>query len=172
MNPFAGKSPNERNKIIAALVLGALVLGSLFFAFGGSIFSRSPKVTVSVSPTPAPSATVPIQPVDKVVPTQTEQNFAYATTPVDYHGVVSGPDPGRNIFAFFEPPPPCGPPSNPCPPPVIKPPTPAPPPPTPEIFITSVNPGSESLFQPERSADQFCKCSKNDRRYSGKRNSR
>jgi len=142
MNPFAGKSQTERNKIIAALVLGVLALGSLFFAFGGSIFSKSPKVTVSVSPTPSPSATVPIDPVQKNVPTQTEQNFVYETTPVVYNGVVSGPDPGRNIFAFYEPPPPCGPPTNPCPPPIIKPPTPAPPPPTPEINITAFSPTS------------------------------
>src|SRR5678815_2743040 len=99
MNPFAGKSPTERNKIIAALVLGALALGSLFFAFGGSIFSESTKVTVSVSPTPSPAATVPIQPVDKNVPTQSEQNFVWETTPVVYSGAVSAPDPGRNIFA-------------------------------------------------------------------------
>src|SRR4051812_11720923 len=120
MNPFAGKSPTERNKIIAALVLGALALGSLFFAFGGSIFSKSTTLTVSVSPTPTPSATVPIEPVDKKVPTQSEQNFVYETTPVVYNGVASGPEPGRNIFAFYEPPPPCGPASNPCPPPPIK----------------------------------------------------
>jgi hypothetical protein len=142
MNPFAGKSPTERNKIIAALVLGVLALGSLFFAFGGSIFSSSPKVTVTVSPTPSPSATVPIDPVQKNVPTQTEQNFVYETTPVVYSGVVSGPDAGRNIFAFYEPAKPCGGPSDPCPPPPIKP-TPTPTPaPTPDIYIATVNPGS------------------------------
>ena len=142
MNPFAGKSPNERNKIIAALVLGTLALGSLFFAFGGSIFSRSPKVTVSVSPTPSPSATVPIEPVQKNVPTQSEQNFVWETTPVVYNGVVSGPDPGRNIFAFYEPPKPCGDASNPCPPTPMKPiPTPSPSP-TPWIYVAGANPGS------------------------------
>lgn len=142
MNPFAGKSPTERNKIIAALVLGVLALGSLFFAFGGSVFSKSPKVTVSVSPTPSPSASVPLTPVDKNVPTQSEQNFVWETTPVSYNGVVSGPEPGRNIFAFYEPPPPCGPASNPCPPAPIKtPPTPTPAP-TPWIYIASVNPQS------------------------------
>ena len=143
MNPFAGKSPNERNKIIAAMVLGALALGSLFFAFGGSnIFSKSPTVTVSISPTPKPSATVPIDPVDKVIPSQSEQNSVYASTVVAYSGVVSAPDPGRNIFAFYEPPPPCGPASNPCPPPPIKTPAPPTPSPTPAIYITAVNPGS------------------------------
>jgi hypothetical protein len=142
MNPFAGKSPTERNKIIAALVLGVLALGSLFFAFGGSIFSKSPKVTVSISPTPSPSATVPIDPVQKNIPTQTEQNFAYATTPVVYNGVVSGPDPGRNIFAFYEPAQPCGAPTNPCPLPPVKTPVPPTPTPTPEIYITAINPSN------------------------------
>jgi len=32
-NPFEGKSPNERNKIIVAIVLGVFALGSLFIAF-------------------------------------------------------------------------------------------------------------------------------------------
>src|SRR4030095_10552343 len=140
MNAFASKSPTERKKIIAALVLGVLALGSLFFAFGGSIFSSGAKVTVTASPTPKPSATVPVNPSDLAMPAQTEQNFAYASTPVDYSGVVSGPDPGRNIFSFYEPPPPCGSASNPCPPPPIKTPEPPTPTPTPAIMITAVNP--------------------------------
>jgi hypothetical protein len=85
---------------------------------------------------------VPIDPVQKNVPTQSEQNFVWETTRVVYNGVVSGPDPGRNIFAFYEPPIPCGPASNPCPPTPVKP-TPTPTPvPTPEIYVTGLNPGS------------------------------
>jgi hypothetical protein len=140
-NPFAGKSPTERNKIIAALVLGVLALGALFFAFGGSIFSSSPKVTVSVAPTPKPSPTVPTNPEDFKIPTESEQNLNYMT-PVVFNGAYSGPDPGRNIFAFYEPPKPCGSATNPCPPPPIKTPTPATPTPTPEIYITGYNPQS------------------------------
>jgi hypothetical protein len=137
MNPFAGKSPTERNKIIAALVLGVLALGSLLFAFGGSFFSSGTKITVTVSPTPKPSATVPINPGDLAMPTEGEQGFVYTTTPIAYNGVISGPDPGRNIFAFYEPPKPT--PYVPTPLPTLPPPTPSP---TPDIFITSVNPGS------------------------------
>ena len=137
-NPFAGKSPTERNKIIAALVLGVLALGSLFFAFGGTrMFSSSPKITVSVSPTPKPSATVPTNPNDFKIPTESEQSFVYGTTPIVCCGVSTGPDPGRNIFAFYEPPPPT--PYVPTPLPTPPPPSPTP---TPGIFITGVNPQS------------------------------
>jgi hypothetical protein len=141
MNPFAGKSPTERNKIIAALVLGVLALGALFFAFGGSIFSSSPKLTVSVAPTPKPSASVPTNPDDFKIPTESEQNLNYMT-PVVFNGAYSGADPGRNIFAFYEPPEPCGKASNPCPPPPVKTPPPPTPTPTPDIYITGFNPGS------------------------------
>ena len=137
MNPFAGKSPNERNKIIAALVLGVLALGSLFFAFGGSIFSSSPKITVTVSPTPKPSATVPTNPSDFTIPSQNEQNFAYGTTPIVCCGVAPGPDPGRNIFAFYEPPVP-----TPYVPTPLPTPAPASPTPTPALWIAAVNPQS------------------------------
>ena len=91
MNPFAGKSPNERNKIIAAIVLGVLALGALGFAFGPSIFSSSSKVTVSVSPTPKPSASVPLNPSDLQMPSKAEQDFGYSTTPVVFNGVGGGP---------------------------------------------------------------------------------
>lgn len=149
MNPFAGKSPTERNKIIAALVLGVLALGALFFAFGGSIFSSGPKITVSVSPTPKAGSTVPVNPSDLEMPSQSDQLFGFTTTPVVYNGVAAGADPGRNIFAFYEPPPPCGSASNPCPPPPIKTATPATPTPTPDIFITGMNP--QSVYAGSRS---------------------
>ena len=140
MNPFAGKSPTERNKIIAALVLGALALGSLFFAFGGfGMFSSGTKITVTASPTPKPSASVPVNPDDLKMPSQSEQDFGYTTTPVVFNGSYSGPDPGRNIFAFYEPPPPCKPGVD-CPVPPVKTATPATPSPTPEMYITAVNP--------------------------------
>jgi hypothetical protein len=143
MNPFAGKSTTERNKIIAAIVLGVLALGALFFAFGGSIFSSGTKITVTASPTPKPSATVPLKPVDSAMPSQTEQNLYESTTPITFNGVVAGGEPGRNIFAFYEPPIPCGRPGgDPCPPPPVVTPKPPTPTPTPEIFITAINPGS------------------------------
>ena len=56
MNPFAGKNPTERNKIIAAIVLGFVALTALYLAFGRSMFSGSTTVAVGVTPTPKPSA--------------------------------------------------------------------------------------------------------------------
>ncbi len=129
--------------MIVAIVLGAAALGALFFAFGGSIFSSGTKVTVTASPTPKPSSNVSLKPVDSAMPSQTVQDFTYETTPVVYTGVVSGGDPGRNIFAFYEPPIPCGRPGgDPCPPPPPKPIVTPSPSPTPHIIIAGVNPGS------------------------------
>ncbi len=139
MNPFEGKSPTERNKIIAALVLGTLALGSLFFAFGGfGMFSSSTTVSVTTqTPTPSPTSTVPLNARDFSIPSQGDQDFGYSTTPIVCCGTSPGPDPGRNIFAFYEPPAP-----TPYVPTPTPPPTPPPPTPTPEIMITVVNPQS------------------------------
>jgi hypothetical protein len=147
MNIFAGKTPTERNKIIAAAVLGVLSLFSLYMAFGGSLFSRKPAVNVSVSSTPTPTpantgaANAPITP---------EEIYRdYTTTPVVYiPGAYGAPDAGRNIFAFYEPPPPT--PYVPPPPTIPSPtPTPTPPPPPPQnlAFITpqSVYSGSKTF---------------------------
>lgn len=144
MNPFAGKSPTERNKMIAALVLGALALSSLFLAFGGtSMFSSGTKVTVTASPTPKASPGVPTNPNDFKLPSQNDQLLEYSSQPIVYNGVASGPEPGRNIFAFHEPPIPCGRPgAEPCPPPPVKTPVPPTPTPTPDIMITFANPQS------------------------------
>ncbi len=104
MNIFEGKSPEERNKIIAAAVLGVLALGSLFFAFGPSLRGSSTTVTVTASPSPSPSSR------DRelravTMPSQSQQDFEYESTPIFYRpGSFMAPDPGRNIFAFYEPP--------------------------------------------------------------------
>ena len=113
------------------MVLGVLSLSSLWFAFGGSIFSRKPTVTVSVSPTPKPSASPGARNGELTMPTANELDSLYSTIPVVYTPTAFGaPDAGRNIFAFYEPPPPT---PYVAPIPVIKTPTPIPPPPpTPE----------------------------------------
>jgi hypothetical protein len=75
------------------------------------------------------------------MPTQSEEDLAYQSTPINYLPTRHGaPDPGRNIFAFYEPPPPCR--GLDCPTPTPKP---IPPPtvePTPPIFIAYVTPQS------------------------------
>ena len=127
--------------MIAAGALGLIALIALYLAFGRSMFgSGTATAKPNASPTPATKAVASTR-TDTVMPTTSEQDFTYQTTPVMYNGGPSGPDPGRNIFAFYEPPKPCTPGKD-CPPPTPKPvvvPTPTPVP-TPPIQITSVNP--------------------------------
>jgi hypothetical protein len=140
MGIFEGKSPTEKKKIIAAGVLCAVSLLSLYLAFGRSLFGSSAKVTVTVSPTPRPIVSPRGNSDDLKMPTQGEQNFDYQTTEVVYNpDSYSAPDAGRNIFAFYEPPPPT--PYSPTPfvTPPIKTPTPTP---TPDLLVMSVNPQS------------------------------
>jgi hypothetical protein len=148
MNPFEGKSPSERNKIIAAAVLGVLALGALFFTFGRGLFSSGTKATASVSPTPKPAASAsPANPESFKLPSAAEQNFTWMTIPVVYNPAVhSAPDPGRNIFAFYEPPPLC--PSCPTP---VKPVIVETPKPTPTPFYDPVNFNPTSVFAGSRS---------------------
>ncbi len=120
-NPFAGKTPAERNKLIAAIVLGVLSLSALYITFGGSLFG-SKTVVATKKPTPKPTAKANVSQAN--VPTTDEIIFGWTTTPVSYNpGATYAPDPGRNIFAFYEPPKP-----TPPLPPVIVDKTPPPPP--------------------------------------------
>jgi hypothetical protein len=161
MKIFEGKSPTERNKIIAAIVLGALAL----FAIGYNVigFYPSRKTTVTVSTTPTPGTTVSPNRGDTQIsslPTAEETDFVYTTTPVVYNpGMFYAPDAGRNIFAFYEPPPPT--PYSPTPyvPPTMPPvktPTPAPPPPLMVSYIMpqSVYTGAKT-FRLEVNGDKF-----------------
>jgi hypothetical protein len=148
MGLFEGKTPTERNKMIVAAVLGVIALASLWFAFGPSL-SGGPKTTVTVTGTPTPTPrTVPgtATRVEVALPSMQDQQFVYETTPVSYRGPVSAPDAGRNIFAFYEPPPPCDPkkPGD-CPTPPPPPPRPIPTPspvPSPPIMLAYANPQS------------------------------
>lgn len=160
MNIFAGKTPTERNKIIAATVLGALSLFSLYFAFGGSIFSRKPAVTVKVSPTPTPTAATETASETQQFPSDEQILMEWTTTPISYNpNAFYAADPGRNIFAFYEPPPPT--PYSPTPIPPPKPevfPT-QEPTPTPPILIGFVSPQSvyagAKTFRLDVSGDKF-----------------
>lgn len=158
-NPFAGKTPTERNKLIAAIVLGVLALSALYITFGGSLFGS--KTTVAVKkPTPKPKVNSNVP--QAAVPTQDEIIFGWTTTPVVYPtGGNYAPDPGRNIFAFYEPPKP-----TPYVPPIIVPkePTPyieppQPPPPTPDYIIGYANPQNvyegQNTFRLEVNGTQF-----------------
>jgi hypothetical protein len=160
MKLFEGKSPTERNKIIAALVLGALSLFSLWMAFGGSIFSSKPSVTVNVSPTPKPSASPNANREEIKMPSADEMDQVYSSIPVAYSpNHFFAPDAGRNIFAFYEPPAPTPYSPTPVPPPVQTPPPTPIPTPTPEFLLAFVNPQSvyagSKAFRLEVGGDKF-----------------
>ncbi|MFZ1699728.1 MAG: hypothetical protein WBO10_01520 [Pyrinomonadaceae bacterium] len=146
MGLFEGKSKTERNKLIAAGVLGLVAIISLYLAFGRSFFGGSsttaakPKATPSVKATPTTGSNTG----DRLLPTVDEQRFQYETTEVSYvPGNAYAPDPGRNIFAFYEPPPPCNPNKpgdcpTPTPSPIPAPKTPEPPPPPPILLRSPI----------------------------------
>jgi hypothetical protein len=156
------KTPADRNKLIAAAVLGLLALVALYFAFGRSFFGSSTQTTVKVTTSPTPRTTAApsaANPAPASMPTQSEQDFTYQTTQIDYRPGSSGaPDAGRNIFSFYEPPLPC--PTCPTP---VKPtptPTPAPTPVPPPVQLALVNPqtvyaGSPRGFRLEVDGDKF-----------------
>ena len=158
MKLFEGKTPNERNKIIAAISLGLMCLVVFYFAFGRGLFSSgSTTVTVKASPTPKGDGAgrSDVRKVD--MPTKEDQYLEYTSLPVSYnHDLIYAPDAGRNIFAFYEPPVP----TPYVPTPFVAPPTlPPTPSPTPPIQIAFINPqtiyaGSKG-FRMEISGDLF-----------------
>lgn len=157
MNPLEGKTPAERNKMLVAAALGVLALVSLYFAFGRGFFS-SGATTVSVTASPSPTRTPAANSRgDSAMPSLDDQNFAYMTTPIVYDPLHhSAPDPGRNIFAFYEPPVPT--PYSPTPyvaPPISTPdPTPVPPMLVAFVMPQNVYAGSRS-FRLEVNGDKF-----------------
>jgi len=107
MELFKGKSASERNKIIAAAVLGVLAFAALVYAFVPGLFSRGTTSVTVATPTPKTTGSPSKELTEVRMPTSDEQLFDYTTTPVVYSGDrFMAPDPGRNIFAFYEPPPP------------------------------------------------------------------
>lgn len=123
MKIFEGKSKEERNKLIAAIVLGALAIIAVSYNLLG-LFSSPSRPVVAVDTTPSPTPPAPSTP-DTTRQRIFESELEYETTPVSYSPeMFAAPPPSRNIFAVYEPPPP--PVSTPRP---IPTPTPAPPPP-------------------------------------------
>lgn len=144
--------------MIAATVLGVMALFALYMAFGPSLTSSKTTVAVTASPTPRPAAPANTNPDRFVMPSDEQQLFGYETTPIAYdRHSANAPDPGRNIFAFYEPPPPCTTCPTPTPPPVVIPtPTPTPTPPMLVNFVSpqSVYAGSKS-FRLEVNGEKF-----------------
>ena len=159
MKLFEGKSPTERNKIIAAITLGVMAVLALGYTFSGS-FLGSRKVSVTVTASPTPTASPRTNSETAALPSQEEVNLDYMTRPVVYNpNSFYAPDAGRNIFAFYEPPPPTpyvAP--SPLPPKPYEPP-PATPTPVPPLLVGFVTPQSvyagSKTFRLEVNGDKF-----------------
>ena len=153
MKIFEGKSPTERNKIIAALVLGAMALLVLSYTFIMPLFSNKKTiVNINNSPTPKSSVTPSGATANSTYPTQAETDFTYSTTRVYYSGATYAPEAGRNIFAFYEPPPPT--PYSPTPIPTATPdnrPTPTQIPPPPITVFSVAPPNNETIYAGQQS---------------------
>jgi hemin uptake protein HemP len=102
MQLFDPNNPNERKKMIAAAVLavGAIVvLGYVFF--GGS--SKKPPTNQNLAVGPRPGGS----PANKPTPADTPPDDSAFLQPIPAAWSPPGvADPNRNIFAFYEPPPP------------------------------------------------------------------
>jgi hypothetical protein len=138
MKLFEGKSPSERNKIIAAIALGVVALASIVFMFVSSpSSSKSKNQNSNVNRTKRPD-----DPADLVQsrtgnlpsPSQAREDAETLTPPKPVVFSPSSdvaPEAGRNIFAFYVPPPP-----TPTPPLT---PTPTP---TPPMLLASMSPAN------------------------------
>lgn len=136
---FEGKTPSERNKLIAAIVLGALALLALSYMFMGS--SSTPKriqntnnraaagVTQTTTTTTSVNNTTAVASPDQV---RREAELGPPLPIVFEMSPPAVPEAGRNIFAFYVPPP------KPSPTPSAVPvPSPLPPPP---LVLSGVSP--------------------------------
>ena len=160
MKIFEGKTPAERNKIIAAAVLGVMVL--IVIVYNIMTLYPSKKTVVAVtSASPTPTASSPRANSEAAgMPTKDDQIFVDTTTPVFYNPTsFYAPDAGRNIFAFYEPPPPT---PYVTPIPILKPPPTPPlpsPTPTPPFLIGYITPQSvyagSKTFRLEVDGDKF-----------------
>lgn len=149
MKLFEGKTKEEKNKLIILGVVGLLallaVVNLVFSPFSGPKKSSS---TTSAVPTKTPTPNRQGDVVVEPLPQQNEIDSVYARTPVFVQFPPSAPDPGRNIFAFFEPPKPTPYSPTPIPPPKTpKPETPVPLP-TPNVFVSFVSKQSSYMGEP------------------------
>jgi hypothetical protein len=158
MNLFEGKTPSERNKLIAAMALGVLAFASLAYMFFGSSSSPSSKNrnanSNKATQTQSSAADITTTQTTKLPsPSQvkSETESLSPPTPVVYPQTqYSAPEAGRNIFAFYVAPTPT--------PKAVVIATPTPPPPPP-LVLASLSPmnvfARTGEFTLEVSGDKF-----------------
>lgn len=165
MKFLEGKTPQERNKIIAAMVLGFLAVLVLGYTFlGGSSSSKKTTANTNKNSNANKGKLVdnntagPLPPANNLQKPEDVRNkddfFALTALPDNPFPIYAGDSPNRNIFALYEPPPPA-------PPKVVVPlPSPLPsPPPPPPMFVQYINPSAkfsgEKDFTLEVAGDKF-----------------
>src|SRR2546423_15674112 len=100
---FEGKTPAERNKLIAAIVLPVVTLVFIVYMSSGP----STPNRAATGPTPKPT---PRRPPGPPVPTDTPDDVGMIMPVVGCPEFGGGPASGRTIFAFYvKPPTPPGP---------------------------------------------------------------
>lgn len=154
MAVLEGKTLAERNKLIAAAVLGAVALFVLWSVFFGSSTPQRRRTGGSITrPSPdRPSAEVRGR---ATPPVETDTSLELPQ-PVEYSPTLpSAPAPRRNIFAYYTPPP-----TTQSTPSATQPsPSPSPTPPPPSLILAAVSPSSAYArtgeFTLEVSGDKF-----------------
>jgi hypothetical protein len=152
---FEGKTPAERNKLIAAIVLGVIALISLSYMIFGSSSAPAPKKANANSnkgTTTTQLQAPPTGPIQSPKEVRHETETLTPPQPIEISWTpTAAPEPNRNIFAFYVPPP------KPSPTPTPEPtPSPTPPPP---FVLASVSPPNifarTGDFKLEVSGDKF-----------------
>lgn len=103
MKLFEGKTPAERNKLIAAIALGVISLFALTYVFfGDSIFGSGPTKSTQAGPKPSPSPTRSNPGSTQTASNLNEPDISTVLTPISYIQ-PQPPEPavGRNVFAFY-----------------------------------------------------------------------
>jgi hypothetical protein len=135
MSTTSIKTPNERKKLIAAIVLGVLAIVVLWWAFIGFGSSSPPTKQATTRPgttAPTTSTATTATNAKAQTPTEIKGDELAQLEPINFtQNPIAVPEPKRNIFAYYEPPPP--------PPQSVSTPTPTPTP-TPPVTVTTVAP--------------------------------
>lgn len=142
-------TPEDRKKLIIAIALGLVALVFLWWTFIGFGSSTPPPKTATSSPTPAPRSGVQRPPASDVSEIKEDELDQLQQITVTY-SLPPATEARRNIFSYYEPPPPVE--------KVVDAPTPTPTP-TPPVLLASVQPSNvyarTADFTLEAAGDKF-----------------